>query len=183
MTIGIDADGVLFDYIRTCANYVNRIAGSNIAKYESTTHFDNLRVWGVPYLKKSVDNYFSSPGVVYDMPVLYGAQEFLNDINNVTKGDFIIVTACPASWHEEREQSLFDNFGIDKSRVHFSRDKSKFKLRAMVDDYHMNLSNLEGWRILLDRPWNRDTEGVACRRCLGYTETICEISRIVNWNK
>lgn len=182
MTIGIDADGVLFDYIRTCAKYVNAVTGYNRASYETATKFDNLEAWQASHLKNAVDYYFSSGRVVEDMPVISGAKQFIECVRDITCDDFIIITACPGSWHEQREYALLNHFNIPRKKVHFSHDKSIFKIDLLVDDWHMNLKDLDGWRVLLDRPWNQNTDGIAVQRCYSYLDVLGEIQRIVNWN-
>lgn len=188
MTIAIDADGVLFDYVRTCAYIVNMILDEDIdvASYETATQFDVLKAWKVdsePYLSQMVDWVFEQPDVVRTMTPIVGAKEFIDDVRNITDNDFVIVTACPAKWHHEREVALKEVFDIDKEQVHFSRRKKHFGCDALVDDYHGNLKDFSGWRILIDRPWNQDTQGIAVDRAFGYTEALCKINRIVNWNK
>lgn len=182
MTIGIDADGVLFDYVRTCASYVNSRCFIG-ATHENACEFDVLKAWGVPHLKHVVDRHFSQWHVVRNMPMLPAALHFIEEVRRITNDDFCIITACPAMWHAARERALVEDFDIPSNRIHFSYDKSMFKVDALVDDYHQNLNNFSGWRILLDRPWNQDTEGVAVDRAYTYGEVCAKINRIVNWNK
>lgn len=184
MTIGVDADGVLFDFVNTCAYAVNEVhKGKIVATYTNATDFDVLKAWGVPHLKQYIDNYFDKPDRVYNLPVLPGAVEFIEELRRITNNDFVIITSCPTSWHEEREQSLRNNFGIDKKKIEFSNNKHLYRLAAHIDDWHMNLNGMEGWRILLDRPWNQDTEGVACDRAMDFGECLAKVNRILLWNK
>ncbi len=185
MTIGIDADGVIFDYVRTCADVVNSHNDYShpLASYESAHDFDILKIWGVPHLKQYVDYHFDRRDHVYNIPVIPGALEFIEELRRITDNDFVIITACPASWHKQREAALRDYFGIDKKLINFSYNKKLFRLKAHIDDWHQNLDGMEGWRILLDRPWNQNTEGVACDRAYTFGECLAKVNRILLWNK
>lgn len=184
MTIGIDADGVLFDYVGACAKFLNKFTGMDIASYSTASNFDVLKAWKVPgYYQGIVDEHFSKPFSVYDMPVIDGAREFISAVRILTKNDFVIITSCPCQWHTEREAALENHFGIDRKNIHFSHDKKLFKIDILIDDWHQNLDGFDGWRILVDRPWNQDTEGIACSRTFGYNDTLQEIDRVLNWNR
>ncbi len=183
MTIGIDADGILFDYVSVCAEYVNQLAGKKIATYENCHNWDPLKAWNKTCWKDVADYYFSRPGKVYDFPLMSEAKFLIEQVRLMTNNEFIIITACPSSWHKDRTKALKDHFNISESQVSYSFRKDLFKIDCLIDDYHENLRNVDGLRILPDRPWNRDTDGVAVVRTYNVYQTLDEVERIVKWNR
>ncbi len=183
MTVGIDADGILFDYVGTCASFVNSILEEEKAHYYTATQFEPLKAWGVYHLKNDIDFMFSLEDVVRYMAVIPGAVDFIESVRVATDNDFLIITACPIGWKNERELALEAHFGISKDQVRFSERKNIFNCDILVDDYHENFNDFDGWRILIDRPWNQFTNDIAVDRAFGYTEAICKINRVLNWNK
>jgi 5'(3')-deoxyribonucleotidase len=172
MTIGVDADGILFDYVGTAAEWLNRRVGRNVASVETATNFDVLRAWGYTHLQDEMDAYFRKPGVVYNMPVLEDAVAFIDNLNRLD--DFVIITSCPASWHCEREKALMDRFKIQKARVNYSYDKGIYNVSALIDDYPGNFLRFKGRRILMDRPWNQNSP-LYCCRVFDYNEALCRM--------
>jgi 5'(3')-deoxyribonucleotidase len=183
MTIGIDADGILFNYIESCADIVNKLCGRIVASYESCDDVDCLKAWGVPFLKSKVDYMFATGNTVYHIPVIENAVNFIECVKELTKGDFVIVTACPASWHEERAASLYTNFGINPKDIVFTHKKHLFSGSLLVDDLPENFRKFNGWRTLMDRPWNQNTDGVAVSRAMDYLDVLEDIYRVVYWNQ
>ncbi len=170
--IGIDADGVLYDYVTTCANFINGLLGDSVVDYYSCTDYDVLKAWGVAHLQLATDYHFSRTGVVSSMPVLNGAKEFINGVRTLVGEDFRIVTACPTSWHSERAESLYRDFGIREKNVIFTHLKHEIKLDILIDDWHENLRHFNGCRILLNAPWNQNTDGVDCTRVYSYQDAL-----------
>ncbi len=159
--IGIDADGILFDYIGWIAGWVNRRVGSVVASVDTATDWDTLKAWGHSHLKYELQDWLRRPGNVVSIPVLPGAYDFLKQVARLD--DFCIVTSCPAWWHQEREEALLKNFNIPYGRIVFSHDKGGITLDALVDDKPENFIRVAGRRVLMDRPWNRNTSIYCCR--------------------
>lgn len=154
--IGVDADGVLYDYVTTCANYINLISGKDVASYDSCNNYDALVAWGIKRLQKAVDQHFSVPGNVLNMPMIEGAKALLVTLQHeVGKDNVVIVTACPPSWHNDRATAIGRDFGIPLERIVFSYDKRHANVDILIDDHDGNFGgDFEG--ILIDRPWNQD---------------------------
>ena len=181
MTVGIDCDGVLFDYVGYCADTCNRIFGDNIASNKTATDLDYLKCWGCERYESDVE-YCLINGGVLAMKVIPGAKQFLLDVNKITNGDWEIITACPASWHTQREDSLWENFGVTPDRIHYSRKKHKFNIDVLVDDLPNNFNDFNGMRLLLDQPWNQDTKGIDCHRSFSYADVLDRINSVYKWN-
>ncbi len=188
MTIGIDCDGVLYNYVGYCADFVNDYVGKKVASYENCTDFDNVKAWfpdeSIDYrygIQHAMNTYFRATGVVESIPLLPWAQEFIAEVRYITNGDFRIVTACPPDWHKGRAEALFRDFEIPYKQVDFSYKKGQFKLNALVDDCEKNFVGFDGVGILLNAPWNQsvDTSKPGIVRAKDYEDVLSYIERFV----
>ncbi len=190
MTIGIDCDGVLYNYVGYCADFVNDYVGKKVASYENTTDFDNIKAWFPDAsderkgeIKFVIDNYFKAKGVVRSIPLLPWAREFIAEVRYITNNKFRIITACPPSWHAERCDALLNDFGIDYKQVDFSYKKGQFKLKALVDDCEKNFVGFDGVGILFNAPWNQsfneDAVAPGIVRAKDYEDVLTYIERFV----
>lgn len=176
MTIGVDADGILFDYVGDCALVVNLLFGAKIASIENCKYWDNLKSWGCEHLKEQVDNWFASPGIVRNMTVIPDAKYLIEQLRYITKGDFVVITSCPPTWHKERAEAL-QELGVSKYDICFSYKKNLFNVDALIDDCPNNFVNFKGRRLLRDRPWNRITD-IELERCLTTDHLLSAVESI-----
>lgn len=180
MTIGVDCDGIFFNYVGQVASMCNAMSGRKVASVESARSTDVWKCWGTEHLKHMVDDLLISTKSVRYMPVYSGAVSFMKRLKEITGDDFIMITACPPSWHEQREEALAC-LGVNRKQISYSYTKNKFNVDALIDDIPENFEGYKGFRILLDQPWNRETT-IAHHRSFSYDDVLENVKRIVKWN-
>lgn len=161
MRIGLDVDGVLYQFSKT-AQYM--IAKREGLKYREDLSWDDS-TWDCHRPPEDWDWVLSSPQAekVFRHGHLWrGAIEFVEELSVL--GDVIIITKRPApAIQTTLEWLAFNRFPI--TEVHIlgpARAKSEVRAAVYIDDNTENVQELyehTGARvILMDRPWNRDYE-------------------------
>ena len=169
MTIALDADGVLFDYVGA-AEWANRQpeAKNEWCKPESAYDFDILKSWGIKDLQDRLDRYCAEPGFVSGLELYPGAAAFVTEL--IQTHDVIVSTSCPCSWHGERERAL-QELGFSKKDIMFGARKNLLQgCSVLIDDCAANFDGVPGFRCLIDSPWNQTDTG--CARFTDYDSIL-----------
>jgi len=166
ITVGLDCDGVLYDFVGAAAEWSG-------FKKENATDWDIFKAWGAPGLWKAFDIHAASPGFCLNLKLLHSWQtiEFVEELNHMC--DLVIVTSPyrnAPTWAHEREKAIYRNFGLDRDRIISARSKQYARIDVLVDDRPKNIEDFPDQGIIFDQPWNQNcTAGI---RCKGYSEVI-----------
>lgn len=181
MRVGVDLDGVVYDFAASVREYLVG-CGWDRAKCTPATTWEFYRDWGlsdrefVDVCNDGVDH-----GVIFthgdpepgSSEALYRIREAGHTIHVVTDRKFGkpgAAAEATISWLA-RHDLPFDD-------ITFTSDKRCANLATMVDDKLSNYDQLEKsgvWTYLLDRPWNRVRESAARYR----VSSLFEYARIV----
>lgn len=163
-TIGLDCDGILFDFVGAACEWSG-------FKREDATDFDIFKAWGAPGLWKAFDEYAQRPGFCLNLPLISCAQNFVWQLGHL--GDVVFVTSPyrnAPTWAYEREQAILRSFGYDRDRIVSARSKQYARVDVLIDDKPSNVETFPGTAILFEQPWNRDCESGL--HAHGYAEVI-----------
>lgn len=152
-TVLLDVDGVLADFSGELLRWV----GPQYTRAQ-LTEWDLTKALGIENRQHLFDEYASEPGFCESLPVLEGAQDFVEELRKVA--DVVIVTSPYSAarlWTFERLRWLERHFGISKYDVIFAKRKYLVKGDVMIDDGPHNIDefvNRGGRGLLIDQPWN-----------------------------
>jgi len=188
----VDCDGVLADFVLRVVEFVNHhTAGATRADFgrdavpythDHVTGWDCFAALGAEHLQGAFDAHASRPGFCRGLPVLKGAEQFVEAIRDLGCELVIVTTPYEAAqlWTHERIAWLRSHFEIEKRDVVFCKRKELVRGEVLIDDALHNAESFAeagGRVLLLDSPWNQTDkplpEGVT--RCHGYSEVIAEI--------
>jgi len=163
-TVLLDVDGVLADF----AGALLRWAGPKYTR-EQLTEWDLTKALGLGDRQHLFDEYASEPGFCEWLPVIDGAQDFVEGLRSVA--DIVIVTSPYSAarlWTFERLRWLERHFGISKYDVIFAKRKYLVRGDIMVDDGPHNIEEFVmrgGHGLLIEQPWNAASLVPGARRC------------------
>jgi 5'(3')-deoxyribonucleotidase len=157
-TVLLDVDGVLADF----AGALLRWAGPKHSR-EQLTEWDLMKALGIESRQAAFDEYASEPGFCESLPVIDGAQDFVESLRRVA--DIVIVTSPYSAarlWTFERLRWLEHHFGFSKYDVIFAKRKYLVQGDIMIDDGPQNIDPFVrgGGQckrgILISQPWNAE---------------------------
>ncbi len=161
MTIGVDVDGVLGDFVNPVLNAVNELYGSSY-KEDDITVFNMEEIIGKNEMIAAMD-FLEKRNFVLDMPIYEGAVDNINKIRKMFWVNRVVFVTSPfysyKTWVYERFEWLKKNFNASKDDVIFTSDKTLFSGDILVDDYHKNLKKwLDAKKVAIkfERPWNKN---------------------------
>jgi len=166
MKIGLDLDGVIYQFSKTAQYMLAKRAGH--AKREDFI-WDNS-VWNCGIPKEDWDWVLSPPqaDAVFRYGHLFsGAIEFVHDLSKL--GSVAIITKRPVSGIQATLDFLsYMKFPIKELHIIGNQEnKSDIKADVYIDDSPDNAvdyaANTKSLVILIDRPWNRNF-GFLCNR-------------------
>lgn len=179
MTIALDADGVIFDYVGAAAEWANQQLevrnspggfdnGGFWCSASNAHDWDILKAWGFKELQDRLDRWCSQPGFVSGLKLYSGAAAFVTEL--IQTHDVVVATSCPTSWHAEREQALME-LGFRKKDIAFIARKELLQgCSVLIDDCAANFDGFSGFRCLVDRPWNQYATN--CARFTDYDSIL-----------
>ena len=161
LTIGVDVDGVLGDFVNPVLNTVNEIYGTYY-KEADIIKFNMEEIIGKEEMQNAM-KVLEEKSFVLSMSIYEGAIDNINVIRKMFWVNRIVFVTSPyysyKSWVYERFEWLKNNFNASKDDVIFTSDKTLFNGDILIDDYHKNLQkwiDLKRTGIKLERPWNKD---------------------------
>jgi len=168
----LDVDGVLADFVTPAAKWARRNGHRN-AYHDNCTKWDVLESWGLQAFQPQFDQFCSRKGFCKSLPVYPGAVEFVEQLRRL--GEVIVVTSplsCSPYWCHERTIWLAEHFGFRSKDVIFAKRKELVCGDVLIDDGPHNLETFANFRLLLDRPWNRESTPPRTLRRRNYQEIL-----------
>lgn len=160
--LGVDADGLLFDFHGHALRIINRIRGTKFTEADNTEwDFDNI-LGDDPAVRKEFRYRLEVERTASLLTVLPEAGELLDAMERL--GDVWVVTSpyyeCQ-TWCFDRMMAL-RALGVSKRRVQFASEKTAFDGIILLDDKASNLADWEDGAqgvaerrgILWERPWS-----------------------------
>lgn len=158
MTIFCDMDGVVANIIDEWIECYNKDYNDNLC-------VDNLNDYNIeecvkPECGKKIFDYIKMGGFFLNAKVYERSIEILSKLSNCHIIYF--ATTVPYSktaLHEKREwvERYFPFIG--KNKVISIRDKYLLRGDVLIEDTPVKLENFRGDRILINRPWNKSSNG------------------------
>ena len=167
MRIGIDIDGVGFNFGDSCRRYLEQINQGHLWKSGPTPepYWDFFKDWGwtgaefVDFCNRGAD-----AGVIFSGPMRPGYKEMIDDIANMGH-EIIIATDRPFGSTPDVSQRLtvewLQQHEINYDELHFTADKTSAECEMFIDDKVENIVALLDAGVdayMLDRAWNRHYE-------------------------
>lgn len=192
----LDVDGVLAGFIEKMLSYINN---RNVEKYPYTITKEQL------YSNKDIsadirkcvkewdelcEDLAKSEGFCQTLPVLPGAQKFVQDLKD--KGFNIMYVTSPykdsPTWAYDRIEWLKRHFGASRYDIISTPEKRYVDGICLVDDKPENIQdwaqyNERGYPILFDQPWNqrfnfKPSIGYRIRRTNDYNKIVSSLVEI-----
>jgi hypothetical protein len=177
--IGIDIDGVCYDFIDALRLYINESSGKPLEEMPEAQVWDFFEEqWGINanrYIKFVVDGVLDGKifwqGKIYPgcLEVIRTLKQMGHEIIFITARKFHTIEAICAlatiSWIEQ------NNLPYDKIIV--SNDKTGYDLDLLIDDSPNQIENhvLHGEHaVIFDQPWNQDIK--YCDRVYGWNDVL-----------
>ncbi|QAU06646.1 phosphatase [Gordonia phage WilliamBoone] len=168
--VGIDLDGVVFDFGKAFTAYLQKRhgwPGSHCPPPTSWTFYEEFGLNLIGF--QMVCNEAADAGELWDAPgcTSYGAVEAFKELANCPAVSVHIITdrhfgTHPAVSHEATARWLRD-IGLRYDTLTFSPDKTIVKTDFMIDDKRENyiaLRKAGTEAYLLSKPWNREPPGL-----------------------
>ena len=175
-TVLLDVDGVLADF----AGELLRWAGPQFTR-DQPTEWDLTKALGIEARQTLFDEYASEPGFCESLPLIDGAQEFVESLRRVAH---IVIVTSPYSaarlWTFERLRWLDKHFGISKHDVIFAKRKYLVRGDIMIDDAPHNIDQfvfVGGRGILVSQPWNLAHADLSAERAASLSHALELVSR------
>lgn len=167
--LGLDLDGVIYDFVDEFHDYIAEIKGWNPDELKNPTHWAFYRDWGmtdeeyyVELGKAAINSKVFLNGSIYDQ-----ALESIVKLKDMGF-EIVIITARQLSNNPEHMHVIRKNTEawLEKNNVPFDElvidnDKTRHSLNILIDD---NTANVEAMAMrgndayIFDRPWNRETD-------------------------
>lgn len=178
MRVGVDLDGVCFDFGKSLARYLDdHHAGRYQHGNGKTSTWDFYTEWGMDlneFLKACHDGV--DLGYVFRGPARYGAPRAIRKLHKLGHEIIIITDRQFGSDPKNSQRATIEwlaEHKIPYDQLHFSADKTIVPTDMFVEDKLENYDALDAagsevW--LINRPWNRVPGGDERRRCGSITE-------------
>jgi 5'(3')-deoxyribonucleotidase len=153
-TVLLDVDGVLADFAGALLDW----AGPQYTR-DHLSEWDLTKALGLADRQSEFDAVAGEPGFCESLPLLDGAQDFVEDLRLVA--DIVVVTSPYSAaklWTYDRLIWLERHFKITKHDVIFAKRKHLVRGDVMIDDGPHNVEafvRAGGRGLLIDQPWNR----------------------------
>lgn len=184
MVVLLDADGVLSDFVRHVHDTYFDLFGIRKAD-DSVVSWDVFSSLGATnFQRKQVMKELERPGWIEAMPLLDGAQSFVETLRE--EGHDIVCVTSPwessPTWDFERRNWLKKNLGIRANKVIFATDKFLVRGDVLIDDRSRNVrmwtrENCLGLGLLFDQSYNRGLDSEGLRRARGYKAVLEEMDK------
>lgn len=180
MTVALDVDGVVADFIGAIAGFLSSAAGMRVdeSTFSSTDVFSCLR-HPTLNVKELLLEEMSRPGFVSEMKPYDGAIDGFKRLSELA--DVFFVTdpfKDSQTWGHERTLWLMRTFDVSRDSVVLASDKSRVAGDILIDD---SPSNVRQWTktgrnsLLWSRNYNK-VDGVGLQRVKSWQEVIPVVS-------
>lgn len=155
----LDVDGVIGDFVGMICSILNRRFATNYVEADFN-HWD-LRETLAPAESKWLNEALQQEGIATVIDPYPRAKEFVEELQSI--GTVLALTApyrSSKTWPYERQQWLLKRFGLPMLSVP-GEYKHLVQGDYLIEDKLMTADQWGAYRpgaILLDRPWNLDTE-------------------------
>lgn len=153
-TVLLDCDGVLADFAGALLSW----AGPAFSRSQ-LTETDLIQSLGLEHRQEEFDAVASEPGFCESLPILEGAQDFVESLRSFTSEIIVVTSPYSAAklWTFERLRWLEKHFAITKHDVIFAKRKELIRGDILIDDFPKNVKPFAergGHALLIDQPWN-----------------------------
>jgi 5'-nucleotidase len=149
MKLVVDMDEVIVNLMEPTIEVYND-------KYKTNLMLADITEWKLP---KGMKELFNIPGFFLGLPPLEGAVEGMRELRSKKEGhDIIIATSPSGTPHIAQEKMLWLKFWLPEfmGGLHLCHRKDRLIGDLICDDCPEYLTNFQGARLIMDRPWNRD---------------------------
>lgn len=150
----LDLDGVIVDLATTMREAYQRIYGREV-KPEDIYKYDLPSIMGLD--RRAWLKLLTMPGMHLNPKPYKGAVSTVAALMRVA--EVYLVSAVPqyasCLWEKHQWVNKWLPF-LGSDRLIVCQHKHLCRGNALLDDYHRNLVNFRGKRLLADAPWNRD---------------------------
>lgn len=166
MRILVDMDEVLVDFMGPLINQYNAIYNKSLTR-------EDITGWSLPegmceIYKDESRNFFVG---LSPLPASRWGMD------HISKHDAIIASSPSLEAHIAKQKMIWVENYFPEFPLVLTERKDIFEADVLIDDAIHNLTGFSGWKIVMDRPWNRSYEGAEYRvkGWVGIVKAIREI--------
>lgn len=185
MRVGVDSDGVLYNFGDSIYRYLKSIGQENLWKSGPNvkSYWNFFEDWGWTYqqFKKMCDDGVDA-GYIFRGPLRDNAKEALDEIREMGHEVIIITDRTYGSTPEKSQVATilcFDENNLNYDELHFNRDKLCVPTDIFVEDRLENYDALEAGGVLvylINRAWNEVPGGDNRRRINDISEFPAKVA-------
>ena len=158
MKIGIDIDGTINNLCESVLMIYNQDSNDNLQISDITEYY--VENFAKPEYRKEFYKYYIDKRVWKLVKMDKMAQEYINKLNTDGHEIYFVTSTEPANIYKKSGwlQKHFPDINIRKRLIRCYNKQLLSGLDILVDDYEMNLIGGSYKKILLDKPWNQNTD-------------------------
>lgn len=170
MKIGIDIDGVLYDFVTSIHAYAERKLGRTLPR-----NFDRwgffFDEWGLDWLAfcQLMEDGCAEGELYHRGELAEGAADVIRMLAKL--GHEVIFATARGAYAEAATRAWLDSHGLYHELVVAAEDKTTLGLDVLLDDSPANIeaARAAGIRgVTFDQPWNRHVEGDRAYSWVGF---------------
>lgn len=179
MRIFFDMDGVLADLLASWLGWINSEFGTNYVHEDVKTYWFIESLNLPPDDKQRAFSCLHQPGFWESIPAFPESIEMVQRL--IGEGHDCYIATKPfrsdncawekTLWIEERLPEL-------KDKIVFTGHKWLLDGDILIDDWAVNLRDFDGYKVILDQPYNQEVLGFPAYRAYGYDEVyqiVCKL--------
>lgn len=162
--IGLDMDGVMFNFARRYAQCYTRVHPDDPVAEE-----DILKDWNVAKTTKYGDKLWKQPGFFFGMPPYPGWEWLFKWL--CENYDVVVMSAAPHHMLAEKTaalKALYPDF--DEWNILYGNRKDLVDLDVLIDDAPHNIEAVKDKVLIVDRPYNQHVNYTGLGRVKGAVE-------------
>ena len=163
MKVGVDLDGVVYDFVGSLKNYLVMVGWKTPEEIPPATSWTFYKDWGLTtdeFLDVCADGV--DQGFIFRLgPPLPGAVGGMERLQNAGHTLHIVTNRSFGSHSVSNTEAWLHDYHIPFDSLTFSDDKTLVRTDVFIDDYVKNYDELEAANVrsvLFDQPWNRDAD-------------------------
>jgi 5'-nucleotidase len=161
MRIGIDIDGVLYDFVSAFHAYAEQSLGRTLPKnFEKWGFFEE---WGIdlPGFCKMMEEGCAAGALYHEGPLPEHAKQVIHLLED--EGHTIVFITARGEHARQATRNWLDGHGLWHHLIMGAEDKTLHQLDVLLDDgpHNIEAARAAGVRaIVFDQPWNQHVAGV-----------------------